>query len=120
MAPQHRWHHETSYTPGERLGYGIQATLYPTLIQLNHKNYLVDCGYQETYDELVSQLQSRGVSVADLHAILISHDDIDHLGALSLLKEANPEVLYGSRLEADSISGQVNLERLVQAEASLA
>lgn len=113
MAPQHRWHHETSYTPGERLSYGIQVTLYPTLIQLNHKNYLVDCGYQETYDELVSQLQSRGVSVADLHAILISHDDIDHLGALSLLKE-------GSRLEADSISGQVNLERLVQAEASLA
>ena len=100
---------------------GVQVTLYPTLIQLNHKNYLVDCGYRETFGDLVSQLASRGVGVADLHAILISHDDIDHLGALSLFIEANPDLLvYSPRLEADSISGRVKSERLLQAEASLA
>ncbi len=100
---------------------GDPVLLHPTLIQLNGKNYLVDCGYQETFRELVRQLENKGVGLADLHAILISHDDINHLGALQLVKEANPHLLvYSSRVEADSVSGNVKSERQEQAEASLA
>ena len=100
---------------------GNWVTLHPTLVQFNNKNYLIDCGYQETFGELVNQLEKQGVGVADLHAILISHDDIDHLGALKLFKEANPELLvYCSRVEADSVCGAVKSERLKQAEALVA
>ena len=32
--------------------------LYPTLIQVNNKYYLIDCGYEETFDEFVAALLS--------------------------------------------------------------
>ncbi|GAB3752408.1 MBL fold metallo-hydrolase [Spirosoma pomorum] len=100
---------------------GSSVTIYPTLIQLNDKNYLVDCGYEESFGELSRQLQHIGVTPTDIHAILISHDDIDHLGALRLFKEANPNLLvYCSSIEADSVAGNVKSERLAQAESSLA
>lgn len=94
--------------------------IYPTLIQVNGNNYLVDCGYEETYAEFVSELNKVGVTIRDLSAILISHDDIDHIGALKLFKDDNPDlIIYSSQIEAASISGKVKSERLRQAEATL-
>jgi glyoxylase-like metal-dependent hydrolase (beta-lactamase superfamily II) len=99
---------------------GNEVVLYPTLIDTNDKKYLIDCGYEETFSEFVDGLISLGVELPDLHAILISHDDIDHLGALTLFKSKNPDLLiYSSRFEEPYISGKVKSERLKQAEDSL-
>ena len=97
-----------------------RIALYPTLIQANKKNYLVDCGYEETFDEFVAVLGSFGLSLEDLHAIIISHDDIDHLGALHLFKNINKDlIIYCSEIEEPSVSGKIKSERLIQAESSL-
>ena len=97
-----------------------EVTLYPTLLQVGGRNYLIDCGYEETFDEFVAALASKGVQVKELHAILLSHDDIDHLGALPLFKQANQALLvYCSESEAPSVVGQVKSERLQQAEQLL-
>ena len=97
-----------------------EVVLYPTLIDTNDKKYLIDCGYEETFAEFVAGLNNLGVEITDLHAILISHDDIDHLGALTLFKSKNPDLLiYSSRVEEPYISGKVKSERLQQAEDSL-
>ncbi|MDB5242038.1 MAG: beta-lactamase [Spirosoma sp.] len=99
---------------------GNEVILYPTLIEINNKKYLIDCGYEETFAEFVAGLNNLGVEITDLHAILISHDDIDHLGALTLFKSKNPNLLiYSSRVEEPYISGKVKSERLQQAEDSL-
>jgi glyoxylase-like metal-dependent hydrolase (beta-lactamase superfamily II) len=91
--------------------------LFPTLLQVDGKNYLVDCGYQETFQEFLAALEDMDIKPIDLHAIIISHDDIDHLGALHLFKTANPKLLvYCSQPEESSISGKTKSERLQQAE----
>ena len=96
------------------------VVLYPTLIEVNGRNYLIDCGYEETYEEFIEGLAVLGVGISDLHAILISHDDIDHIGALKLFKDANPDLMvYCSQTEERSISGKEKSERLMQAESNL-
>lgn len=97
-----------------------EIILYPTLLTIQGKNYLIDCGYEETFQEFVTELKKLHVDISDLHAILISHDDIDHIGALKLFKENNPSVkVFSSEIEARSISGKIKSERLEQAERSL-
>lgn len=97
-----------------------EITLYPTLLTINGRNYLVDCGFVETFPEFTTELKKLQVEIADLYAIIISHDDIDHIGALSLFKKKNPGLkVYSSEIEAPSISGKVTSERLEQAERSL-
>ena len=94
--------------------------LYPSLLSIKGKHYLVDCGYEETFPEFVEALGLLGLSTADLHALLLSHDDIDHIGAVALFKEANPQLkVYGGAIEAASLMGHVKSQRLVQAEQSL-
>lgn len=98
----------------------IQVTLFPTVVQVKNKNFLIDCGYEETFDEFVTSLEAVGIPLTDLHAIIISHDDIDHLGALHLFKKANKNLLvYCSMAEEPSVSGKIKSERLIQAEKSL-
>src|SRR5690349_7635043 len=97
-----------------------EVILYPTLLETDGKFFLVDCGYEETFSEFITELNKLGVTVDNLYAILVSHDDIDHLGALKLFKDKNPNLLvYSSEIEEPSISGKVKSERLDQAEQSL-
>lgn len=98
----------------------VEAILFPTLVQTNGKNYLIDAGYEETYSEFVTALAQLGVSVGDISAILVSHDDIDHIGGLHLFKKENPSLrIYCSAIEAPSITGAIVSERFNQAQQSL-
>ncbi len=99
---------------------GIDVVLFPTLVEIRGKLYLVDCGYAETFPEFVNGLRDLELEIRDLHAILVSHDDIDHLGALAQFRELNPDIrIYCSETEAASVSGKIPSERLEQAERSL-
>jgi glyoxylase-like metal-dependent hydrolase (beta-lactamase superfamily II) len=99
---------------------GQEIPLYPVLIEVEGKYFLTDCGYEESYDELVRLLRQKNLDVSQLAGILISHDDIDHIGSLYKLRQSNPELLvYASRIEEPSLSGKMKSERLVQAERLL-
>ena len=94
--------------------------IYPVLLQTEKGNFLVDCGYQETFNELQVELKSKGIEVKDLTGVIITHDDYDHLGGLHTLKQLNPALkIYCGIDEKDSVSGKIKSERLLQAEASL-
>ncbi len=96
------------------------AVLFPSLVCTGKKTYLVDCGYGETFEQFVSALQSFSLSVKDLEGVIISHDDIDHIGGLAKFKEHHPalKIICGS-IEAPAITGKVKSERLSQAEKTL-
>lgn len=97
-----------------------EVILYPTVLQIEGRNFLVDSGYEETFLEFTAELNKIGIELENLYAILVSHDDIDHIGALKLFKDKNPGLLiYSSEIEEPSISGKVKSERLEQAEQSL-
>ena len=94
------------------------VVLYPTLIQADGENYLVDCGYEETGAELESALKATGVDIKDLSGVIITHDDHDHLGGLNFLKQKNRNLkVFCGEFEKDSVSGLTKSERLIQAES---
>jgi len=96
------------------------VVIFPTLIQNGRRNYLVDCGYEETFDEFELGLKGLGINIEDLTGIIITHDDIDHLGGLHLFKRKNKNLkVYSSLIEKDSVSGKIKSERLVQAKSLL-
>lgn len=99
---------------------GEQIVLFPVLLQHTGRNYLVDCGYDETSDELEHELKALGVDPGDLTAVIITHYDYDHLDGLCQLKQKNKnlKVICGEH-EKDSVSGKIKSERLIQAESSL-
>lgn len=96
------------------------GVLFPSLIFTTGKIYLVDCGYEETFDLFQLELQKFGVEIADLEAVILSHDDIDHLGGLAKFKECCSSLkVFCGALEAEVIAGKIKSERLMQAENSL-
>lgn len=99
---------------------GQHTILFPTVVQQDNFTLLVDCGYEETFDEFKTALAQLGLPIQSLDAVFISHDDIDHLGALPLFLAENPTIqVYASAVEKDAIEGTIPSERLVQAETSL-
>lgn len=94
------------------------VVLYPTLLQINGKNYLVDCGYKETTAELETAMKALSIDLKDLTGVIITHDDHDHLGGLNFLKQKNRALkVFCGEFEKDSVSGRIKSERLVQAES---
>lgn len=84
-------------------------------------SYLIDCGFTYTYQEFKKQLSHLGLMVADLTGIIISHDDIDHVEGLHcFLEEYASLKVISSAIEADSVSGKITAERLIQVRESLA
>lgn len=104
----------------EKIKEGENIILFPVLIQNENRNYLIDCGYEETFQELKSELEVLGIGIKDLTGVIITHDDYDHIGGLKLLKKENSSLkIYCGEYEKDSVSGMTKSERLIQVEASL-
>ena len=104
----------------EKIIEGEHVTLFPALIQNESHNYLVDCGYEETFEELKYELELSGVDIKDLTGVIITHDDLDHLGGLKFLKLYNRNLkVYCGEYEKNSVAGLTKSERLIQAENSL-
>lgn len=104
----------------EKVIEGENVILFPVLIKQESRNYLVDCGYEETFEELKSELELVEIEIKDLTGVIITHDDYDHLGSIKLLKQNNKNLkIYCGEYEKDSVSGVTKSERLIQAELSL-
>ncbi|MDM1045279.1 MBL fold metallo-hydrolase [Myroides sp. 1354] len=100
---------------------GQFISLFPTVIKTASEVVLIDCGYEETFEQFRSELAKLSIEITDITAIFISHDDIDHLGGLALFLQENPNIkVYSSTIEKPSICGEIKAERLIQAENSLA
>lgn len=83
------------------------------------KLYLIDCGYEETFEGILEELNRLNLNIHQIEGIIISHDDIDHLGGLKKFKDYKPSIqVLCSALEEPTITGRVKSERLVQAENS--
>jgi len=56
------------------------------------QKFLVDPGPASTLPTLESELAARGVEIADLNAILLTHIHLDHAGATGSLVRKNPRI----------------------------
>ncbi len=100
---------------------GELISINPTIIIDNNKHILIDCGYEETFDELKYKLyKQHNIRIRDISKLILTHDDIDHIAATIFFVNENPNLqVYCSIIEHPSIIGQTKSERLIQAEKLL-
>lgn len=94
---------------------GQLDTVHPVLIWDNRNAVLIDTGFPKQLDQLQNELARYKVSLTRLSHVLITHQDIDHIGGLPELLSAasegrRPEVL-AHPLEKPYIQGDRRLLR---------
>ncbi len=91
------------------------ALIYPVLIQDGHSCILVDSGYpgDSSLQRLAKGLEAIGVKLADLTDVIITHQDLDHIGGLPALKTQNPGLkIWAHTLEKPYVEGEKKLVKI--------
>ena len=65
---------------------------------------LIDAGVRRSFDPLVAVIRSLGYSPEQLSSILLTHADLDHVGAATALRERFGAHIYTSQVEADALA----------------
>jgi glyoxylase-like metal-dependent hydrolase (beta-lactamase superfamily II) len=84
---------------------GRPRSIAAALLESDGQRAIVDPGPGSTLATLRELLQSRGIGVADLNAILLTHIHLDHAGATGSLVRENPRLtVYVHQLGAPHMS----------------
>src|SRR3954447_21012763 len=95
---------------------GHEAILSPVVLHNENEIVLVDCGYPGFMPLIEDAMHQHGLSLEHTTGIIITHDDIDHVGALFEIKEKYPLIkVYSSVIAEKYISGKEKSPRLLQA-----
>ena len=84
---------------------------YPVLLWDDSDVILIDTGLPETREDLLNQMNRIGFSPDSITKIILTHQDLDHIGNASFFANINAEI-YASRLEKPYITGEKVLEKL--------
>ncbi|ULQ52707.1 MBL fold metallo-hydrolase [Flavihumibacter fluvii] len=91
--------------------------IYPVVMGNPGQFILVDCGYTGFLPKIEAALQQCSISAGQLHGVLVTHHDMDHVGGLHELVTAYPHLkIYSSATEEKYINGVEKSLRLIQAE----
>lgn len=105
---------------------GRIETIHPTFLWDQQDMVLIDTGYPGQFPLIQEQLSHIGISVQDVSKIIITHQDLGHIGSLpAMIQHSNyaPEV-FASEIDKPYIEGDTRLvklspEAITQALASM-
>ncbi|WP_413408979.1 MBL fold metallo-hydrolase [Paenibacillus amylolyticus] len=85
--------------------------IHPVLIWDEEMVVLIDTGFPGQYDDLCIALEKIGVPISRLKAVILTHQDVDHIGCLpEILQECGSQVkIYAHELDKPYIEGQLPL-----------
>ncbi len=96
----------------------VEDAIHPVVLIDDKNMILIDCGYTGFLPAVKQAMEGNNLNCADLTHVIITHQDHDHMGALSELKQEYPYVkVIASKQESPYISGKLKSLRLEQAEA---
>ena len=72
---------------------------------------LVDASMPGTEGLIEQALKVEGLSLEDIRQILVTHQDVDHIGALGAIKDATGAIVYAHSVEAPYIEGKTKLAK---------
>ncbi|WP_310549912.1 MBL fold metallo-hydrolase [Paenibacillus glufosinatiresistens] len=104
---------------------GGAQTIYPVLLQDSDHTVLIDTGYPGVYGSLREAIAAAGADPHRLDTILLTHQDLDHIGSLPDFLEGGSGIrVYAHELEIPHIQGERMLlkhtpEALAAAESAL-
>jgi glyoxylase-like metal-dependent hydrolase (beta-lactamase superfamily II) len=93
---------------------GRVETIYPTLLWDEETALLVDTGYPGQLPLFIEAMERAGVPIAKLDKIIVSHQDLDHIGSLPSIREqcARPIEVFASETEKAYIQGEKSLLKI--------
>ncbi|PYI53139.1 MBL fold metallo-hydrolase [Paenibacillus flagellatus] len=98
---------------------GRHNVITPVLLRDERETILVDCGYPHFYPHFRSAVERHGLQLDAITKIVVTHHDMDHIGALAALKRAHPQIeVIAYEEEEPYIRGEKKSLRLVQAEST--
>ncbi|OMF64304.1 MBL fold metallo-hydrolase [Paenibacillus sp. FSL R5-0766] len=85
--------------------------IHPVLIWDEEMVVLIDTGFPGQYDDLHIALEKIGVPISRLKAVILTHQDVDHIGCLpEILKACGSQIkIYAHALDKPYIEGQLPL-----------
>ena len=78
---------------------GRERTVYPTLIWDDKNVILVDAGIPDCLPEIRDAMKNAGVRFERLDSIIVTHQDIDHVGGIKPIINELPEVKILAHIE---------------------
>lgn len=69
---------------------------------------LIDTGLPKNGEGILNDLKSMDIKLHDIKHILITHDDMDHVGSLALLEKATGAKIWASKEDIPYILGDIN------------
>ena len=91
--------------------------IYPTLIKNDDKILLIDTGNPGQFGEIKNAIENEGLSFDKLVAIILTHQDIDHVGTAYEIINAIPNVqVLASEVEEKYINGSKTPTKLTYLE----
>lgn len=100
---------------------GTQSIINPILISDNNSVILIDTGFPGRLHQIREAIEKEGVSFSKLNMIILTHQDIDHVGNVSgILKEVPGKVkVLAHEEEQPFINGEKKPVKLAKLEDSL-
>ncbi|KRE93258.1 hydrolase [Paenibacillus sp. Soil766] len=101
---------------------GRPNVIHPALIEDEHGAILVDTGYPGTLSLLHQSFDNIGIAASALDSVILTHQDIDHIGGLpSLLEESSQYIeVFATEQEKPYIQGDTMLIKITPASIELA
>jgi glyoxylase-like metal-dependent hydrolase (beta-lactamase superfamily II) len=92
--------------------HGAERVIGVYLLETEGGPALFDCGPSSCLEALEARLDERGLAVADVRHLLLSHIHLDHAGAAGVLVRRNPKLrVHVSRVGAPHLADPSRLER---------
>ncbi|MGB9980526.1 MBL fold metallo-hydrolase [Methanobacterium sp.] len=92
---------------------GNESIIYPTLIWDEGTVILVDAGMSGSLPEIKNAMENAGVPFERLNKIIVTHQDIDHIGGIkNILNELSEVNVLAHKEDKPYIQGEKKLVRL--------
>ncbi|WNC15965.1 MBL fold metallo-hydrolase [Brevibacillus brevis] len=93
---------------------GNEMIIHPVVVYGENSCVLVDTGMPNCYQAIVNSLDQAGIPAEGLHAVILTHQDIDHVGSLPhfLARARQPLDVYAHADDKRAIDGEVPLLKL--------
>jgi Zn-dependent hydrolases, including glyoxylases len=75
---------------------------------LAEETVLIDTGLPKNGEGILNELKSMDIKPHDIKHILVTHDDVDHVGSLALLEKASRAKIWASKEDIPHIMGEIN------------
>jgi glyoxylase-like metal-dependent hydrolase (beta-lactamase superfamily II) len=92
---------------------GMNRTIYPTLIWDDDSVVLVDAGVTNSLPEIKNAMEDANIPFEKFNKIIVTHQDIDHIGGIKSILDELPEVkVLAHEEDKPYIQGEKKLIRL--------